>query len=33
MESIATLTARHAQDGRLDWIGLRPERLADGSGR
>jgi MOSC domain-containing protein YiiM len=29
MESIATLTARHAQDGRLDWIGLRPARLAD----
>lgn len=28
MESIADLTARHAQDGRLDWIGLRPERLA-----
>lgn len=28
MESIATLTARHARDGRLDWIGLRPERLA-----
>jgi MOSC domain-containing protein YiiM len=25
MESIATLTARHARDGRLDWIGLRPE--------
>jgi MOSC domain-containing protein YiiM len=28
MESIATLTARHAQNGRLDWIGLRPARLA-----
>lgn len=28
METLATLTARHAQDGRLDWIGLRPARLA-----
>jgi hypothetical protein len=28
MESIATLTARHARPGRLDWIGLRPARLA-----
>jgi MOSC domain-containing protein YiiM len=28
MESIAQLTARHAQAGRLDWIGLRPARLA-----
>lgn len=28
MESIASLTARHAQPGRLVWIGLRPERLA-----
>lgn len=28
MESIATLTDRHARPGRLDWIGLRPERLA-----
>ncbi len=28
MESIATLTARHAKDGCLDWIGLRPARLA-----
>jgi len=28
MESIATLTARHAKDGRLDLIGLRPARLA-----
>ncbi|MCU4651691.1 MOSC domain-containing protein [Roseibacterium sp. SDUM158016] len=27
MESIATLTARHAQAGRLEWIGLRPARL------
>ncbi|MBF9031241.1 MOSC domain-containing protein [Rhodobacterales bacterium HKCCE3408] len=29
METLATLTARHAQDGTLDWIGLRPERRAD----
>jgi len=29
METLATLIARHAQDGTLDWIGLRPERLAD----
>jgi MOSC domain-containing protein YiiM len=28
MESIATLTARHAHTGRLDWIGIRPARLA-----
>jgi MOSC domain-containing protein YiiM len=28
MESIATLTARHAKDGCLEWIGLRPARLA-----
>ncbi|OAN79018.1 sulfurase [Jannaschia sp. EhC01] len=28
METLATLTARHAQTGRLDWIGLRPKRLA-----
>lgn len=28
METLATLTARHAQPGRLDWIGLRPARLA-----
>lgn len=28
MESIATLTARHARPGRLDWIGRRPARLA-----
>jgi len=27
METLAELTARHAQDGRLDWIGLRPVRL------
>ncbi len=29
MEPLATLTARHARDGRLDWIGLRPVRLAE----
>jgi MOSC domain-containing protein YiiM len=29
METLATLTARHAQPGCLDWIGLRPARLAD----
>ena len=28
MESIATLTARHARPGHLDWIGLRSGRLA-----
>ncbi|MFW5641699.1 MAG: MOSC domain-containing protein [Roseicyclus sp.] len=28
MEPLAELMARHAQDGRLDWIGLRPARLA-----
>lgn len=28
METLATLTARHAQDGHLDWIGLRTKRLA-----
>lgn len=28
METLATLTRRHARDGRLDWIGLRPVRLA-----
>lgn len=27
MESIASLISRHAKDGRLDWIGLRPVRL------
>lgn len=32
MESIATLIARHARVGRLDWIGLRAERLADVQG-
>lgn len=26
METLATLTARHAQNGRIDWIGLRPKR-------
>ncbi len=29
METLARLTARYAGPGRLDWIGLRPERLAD----
>jgi MOSC domain-containing protein YiiM len=29
METIASLTARHAKKGRLDWIGLRPERLEE----
>jgi MOSC domain-containing protein YiiM len=29
METLADLTARHAQDGRIDWIGLRPARLAE----
>lgn len=28
MDTLATLIARHAQDGRLDWIGLRAARLA-----
>lgn len=28
METLATLTARHAQNGRIDWIGLRPARRA-----
>lgn len=28
MEPLSTLIARHAQDGRLDWIGLRPARKA-----
>ncbi len=27
METLATLTARHARNGRIDWIGLRPARL------
>lgn len=26
MRSLAELIARHAQDGRLDWIGVRPAR-------
>jgi MOSC domain-containing protein YiiM len=29
MERMADLIARQAQDGRVDWIGLRPARLAD----
>ncbi len=29
METLATLTARIAQPGRLQWIGLRPTRLAE----
>ena len=29
METLATLTARHARDGQIDWIGLRPKRRAD----
>jgi len=28
MDTLADLIARHAQPGRLDWIGLRPDRLA-----
>ncbi|WP_187431030.1 hypothetical protein ROLI_034530 [Roseobacter fucihabitans] len=28
MQSIHDLIARHAQDGRLTWIGLRPQRRA-----
>ena len=27
METLAELTARHARDGTLEWIGLRAERL------
>ncbi len=27
METLATLTARHAGPGRIEWIGLRPKRL------
>jgi MOSC domain-containing protein YiiM len=27
MESIASLTSRHARIGRVEWIGLRPARL------
>lgn len=29
METLATLTARFPRQGRLDWIGLRPERRGD----
>ena len=29
METIATLTSRFAKNGTLNWIGLRPKRLAD----
>ncbi len=29
METIATLTSRYAQPGRVEWIGLRSKRLAD----
>lgn len=29
MESLESLTSRHAQSGRLAWIGLRPARLAE----
>ncbi|MEM7722867.1 MAG: MOSC domain-containing protein [Pseudomonadota bacterium] len=29
MDTLATLTARYAQAGQLDWIGLRPARLVD----
>lgn len=28
METLATLTARHAHPGRIEWIGVRSERLA-----
>ncbi|MEL6767438.1 MAG: MOSC domain-containing protein [Pseudomonadota bacterium] len=28
METLATLTARHAQAGRVTWLGVRPERHA-----
>ncbi|MBF9042341.1 MOSC domain-containing protein [Rhodobacterales bacterium HKCCE4037] len=28
MDTLADLTARHAGPGRIDWIGLRPKRLA-----
>lgn len=28
METLPALTARHARDGRLDWIGRRPARRA-----
>ncbi|MEL7138583.1 MAG: MOSC domain-containing protein [Pseudomonadota bacterium] len=29
METVATLTARHAQAGRVTWIGVRPARHAE----
>ncbi len=29
METIATLTSSHAQDGILHWIGIRPKRRTD----
>ncbi|MEO0428542.1 MAG: MOSC domain-containing protein [Pseudomonadota bacterium] len=29
METVATLTARHAQVGRVTWIGVRPARHAE----
>lgn len=29
METLATLTARHARNGHVDWIGLRPVRLGN----
>jgi MOSC domain-containing protein YiiM len=29
METVASLTSRHARTGRLDWIGLRPDRLGE----
>ena len=29
METLADLTARHAGAGRIEWIGLRKERLAE----
>ncbi len=29
METLASLTSRYAQPGRLDWIGVRPARRAD----
>lgn len=29
METIASLTARHAQNGKLQWIGIRPDRRVE----
>ena len=29
MSDLRAMMARHAREGRLDWIGLRPERRAD----